>query len=851
MYLFVAAVLFCLGVFTVLARRNAIAILMGVELMLNAVNVNLIAFWRFLTPENVIGARGGMSGQAFAVFVLIVAAAEAAVGLALIIALYRTRQSVIAEEADLMKGSALDNQTLETITWLVPLPPILAFFLISFLDANKALRERWRLINALIAITAILISWGLSIVIVIEGMGRGGEALAEHPIAIAANWYPMGAGDYFKLGVMVDPLTVVGLFFVPLTCAMIFIYSHGYMAHDERYSRFFSYIALFVGAMLTLVVADNLLLLFIGWEVMGLCSYLLIGFWAHKDYPAEANKTTNPRDAAIKAFITTRVGDVIMLLGIAYLFAEIGTLSYRTILRDANVLAMLTQESIIPGISIAGLAGLLLVAGAVGKSAQFPLHTWLPDAMEGPTPVSAMIHAATMVSAGVFMAIRMFPVMSAGFHHHGDFTAPMIALGLIGAFTALFAATMALVQNDVKGVLAYSTISQLGYMMAALGIGAYVAATFHLVTHAIFKALLFMGSGSVIHGMEHGEHHVHEHAHGRAHKWFDAQDMRNMGGLRRKMPYTFWTFLIGGLALSGFPIITSGFWSKDEIIADALHQAGEGYALGVWVFVMLVAAAFLTAFYTMRQIGMTFFGAPRTEAAKHAVESHWTMWTPLVVLAAFTLVIGFLGVHPDFPILGPLLSPAGHSAVHGLVGPAMLDEAPPLAFSLTAPLISIIVALGGLALGWYIYVVRGVKAVDQKDWVEGVLGRFIYNEVLARKYRLDDSNVGGVYKPGLYTIVFVRPTQWVAEQLVSSIMDRRIIDGFLELVARVAVQIGNFFRAWNSAVIDGVGDGVPIGIGRFAAWMRPLQSGKIQQYLLIAAISAIVIGFILVLSLAR
>ena len=754
----------------------------------------------------------------------------------------------------------MDNQTLETIAWLIPLPPIIAFFVISFLNARALIRERLRLVNALLAIGAILLSLLFSMAAVLEGVSRGGAQLAENPVMNVVNWYPIGPDRYFQMGVMVDPLTVVGLIFVPLTCAAIFIYSHGYMAHDERYSRFFSYIALFAGAMLTLVVADNLLLLFIGWEVMGLCSYLLIGFWAHKDYPPEAGKTTNPRAAAIKAFITTRVGDVLMILGIAYLFAEVGTLNYQALLRDAGLLEHLaTAESVIPGISIAGLAGLLLVAGAIGKSAQFPLHVWLPDAMEGPTPVSAMIHAATMVSAGVFMVIRMFPIMSAGFHHHGDFTAPMIALGLIGAFTALFAATMAVAQNDVKGVLAYSTISQLGYMMAALGIGAYVAAAFHLITHAIFKALLFMGSGSVIHGMEHGERalergHVHEHAaggHGEHERpWFDAQDMRNMGGLRRKMPITFWTFVIGGLALAGFPIITSGFWSKDEIIADALHQAGAGYPLGVFVLVMLVAAAFLTAFYTMRQIAMTFLGEPRTEAARHASESHWTMWLPLVVLAAITLVIGLVGVHPEFPVLGALFSPDGNPFFN-FVAPAMVEPAPKLAFDPTAPVVSIIAALGGLALGWVVYVMRGVKTADQKDWVESVIGNWVYNEVLARKYRLDDSNVRGVYKEGLYTRLFVRPAYWISEQFTYQIVDRQIIDGFLHLIGRVAVQIGNFFRAWNSAVIDGVGDGIPMGIGRFAVWLRPLQSGKIQHYLLIVAVSALVIGFILVLAIAR
>ncbi len=744
----------------------------------------------------------------------------------------------------------MDEQTLALLAWLVPVPPILAFFIISFLDNSTALRERrWRVINALVAIGAAGISWVFSWVVVLGGLQHGGHHLALHPFTTGINWYPIGPGEYFGMGAMVDPLTVVGLFFVPLTAGCIFVYSHGYMAHDPKYSRFFSYISLFAGGMLTLVIADNLLLLFIGWEIMGLCSYLLIGFWAHKDYPEASGKTINPRKAAVRAFITTRVGDMFMLLGIAYLFAETGTLSYAEILRSEAALEHLANTiSVIPGLSVAALAGLLLIGGAIGKSAQFPLHVWLPDAMEGPTPVSAMIHAATMVSAGVFMVIRMFPVMSAGFHHHGDFTPPMMLLGLVGAFTAFFAATIAITQNDVKGVLAYSTISQLGYMIAALGIGAYVAATFHLVTHAIFKALLFMGSGSVIHGMEHGEHHAHEHSHplddGANPDYFDPQDMRNMGGLAKKMPWTFITFLIGGLALSGFPFITSGFWSKDEILADAMHQAGQGYFLGIWVFVLLAAGAFLTAFYTMRQISMTFLGAPRTEAAKHAEESHWTMWAPLVLLAGFTLVVGFTGVHPDFPILGDIFSPE-HSLMHSLVGPVMLEEAPLLEWSIWPLIVSLVVALGGIALGLYIYADKvfgykmrgGYQTPRDEDWAKGVMGEWLYG-VVARKYYIDE----------FYNATFIRAAHWAGEQFSYWIIDKKIIDGVIEFVPKVAVGIGNFFRAFNTTVIDGVGDGIPMGIGWFARWFRPIQSGKVQQYLLVVALSALLIGAVFLLS---
>ena len=516
----------------------------------------------------------------------------------------------------------------------------------------------------------------------------------------------MPACQAFKMGVLVDPLTVIMLIMVPLACTMIFIYSIGYMAHDPRQSRFFSMISLFAGAMLTLVVADNLLLLFVGWEIMGLCSYLLIGFWFEKE---------SAYKAAIKAFTTTRVADVIMLLGIAYLYAATGTLSFRAILYNQAVLDALAATrrrscSAAWASSAASLIGIFLIIGTIGKSAQFPLHVWLPDAMEGPTPVSAMIHAAAMVSAGVYMVIRMYPLFAAGGNIDTVMlTPPLLLMAIVGSLTALFAATIAVAQNDVKRVLAYSTISQLGFMVAALGIGAYIAAAFHLITHAFFKALLFMAAGSVIHGMEHGEHHVHEmHAHtsptslghhheveteeitgeepaaaigdeagegvpaeARAHiekvgqhpttplvPIFDPQDMMNMGGLRKTMPVTFITFLIGGLSLSGFPLLTAGFWSKDEILADAWHGTTGRLRRARAGLHLLALAAFLTAFYTMRQLGLTFWGDSRTEEASHANLGRGivsvTMTFPLIVLAFFAVVAGFVGVHPDFPLFGAI-----------------------------------------------------------------------------------------------------------------------------------------------------------------------------------------------------
>ena len=523
-----------------------------------------------------------------------------------------------------------------------------------------------------IAIGSVLIAFVLAQIVFWNVIGDGAR-LAEHPIASSFAWLPTATGP-LTMGVRVDPLTAIMLFMVPLTVLMIFIYSTGYSnfqkprdpQHDQPgypphhgseplYSRFFGFLSLFAAGMLTLVVADNVLMIFIGWEVMGLCSYLLIGFWYARTYP-DPNKIT-PREAGVKAFMTTRVADVFMLLGIAFLYSQTGSLSFHEIF-SAEKTRELAQVMFL-GFPAAQVIFFLLFVGTVGKSAQFPLHTWLPDAMEGPTPVSAMIHAAAMVSAGVYMVIRMFPLL-AGTAQAGH-ALEFMPMAVIGAFTALFAATIAMSQNDVKKVLAYSTISQLGYMIAALGIGAYIAAAFHLITHAFFKALLFMGSGSVIHGVEHGLHETsHDHdehderngEHGShddptAHEPdMDPQDMFNMGGLRKKMPVTFWTFLIGGFALSGFPLITAGFWSKDEILADA-------FAHNPIVFWVLALSAFLTAFYTMRQISLTFLGKPRTAAAEHAHESHWTMLLPLVILAVFAIGAGFVGIKSDFPVSGP------------------------------------------------------------------------------------------------------------------------------------------------------------------------------------------------------
>jgi NADH-quinone oxidoreductase subunit L len=708
--------------------------------------------------------------------------------------------------------------TEQLIVWLLPLPPLLAFFLI-LLFTN---RSKW--LSHTLALSAALLSFIGSMYIVLQAAQT--EHFGEHPIESTINWLPLGDG-WLTGGVLVDPLSAIGLFFVAWTVLMIFLYSVGYHNfgqpkgdHDQpglpphgatvvdehghshkvpsvepMYSRFFAFFGLFAFGMYLLVVSNNLLWMFVGWEIMGLCSYLLIGFWFAKP---------SARAAAIKAFMTTRVGDVFMLLGIAFLYSATGTLNFRDILYNQEVLNLLGETSSgFLGLSVAGLIGLLLFIGTVGKSSQFPLHVWLPDAMEGPTPVSAMIHAATMVSAGIFAILRMFPLITADFHGHG-LTPLMVIIATIGSFTALFAATIAVAQNDIKRVLAYSTISQLGFMVAAVGIGAFVAAAFHLLTHAFFKALLFLGSGSVIHGMEHGVLHTDNHE-------VDPQDMFNMGGLRTKMPITFWTFLIGGFALAGFPLITAGFWSKDEILADAFAHAPV-------VFWTLAIAALLTAFYTMRQITLTFLGAPRTTEAGHAHETTWTMTVPLIILSIFAIGLGWIGVPEKFPLLGGVLP----EFFQEFAGETLL-EAPELpAFSWVPLLTSVFVSIGGLLLGWLVY--RNVRAGEEDPLKRSLRG--VYT-LLQNKYYIDE----------IYEVVFIRPSIWISEKLVSQIVDQGLIDGTLHFLAYATGVIGNFFRnTIDNPIINGFGDLVGEGTKRIGIALRVIQTGKIQQYMVIALV---------------
>ncbi len=741
----------------------------------------------------------------------------------------------------------MNEQLLTTMTWLIPAMPIAAFFIIAlFAWRNRTLS--W--ILAWVAIfSSLVMSWivGLSV------LGQGLHALEEHPVQISSmvNWLPLGdfyQGQWLRLGVAVDPLGAIMLLMVSFATTMIFVYSVGYhnwghglgrhkgepqhdMTEEPLLARFFGYMCLFGGSMLLLVVADNLLLLFIGWELMGFCSYSLIGFWYARNYPEHQEITRiPPRAAAVKAFMTTRVADVVMLLGIVFFWWAFGTLNFSE---------AFTAESLERVIGLVGLGGvaimtLLLFTGTVGKSAQWPLHVWLPDAMEGPTPVSAIIHAAAMVSAGIFMLLRIFPLIAVSIE--GQPYAGLIIAG-IGAFTALMAATIAVAQYDVKGVLAYSTISQLGFMVAAVGLGAYVAASFHLITHAFFKALLFLASGSVIHGMEHGALHVHDHHH-------DPQDMRNMGGLRHKMPVTFWTFLIGGLALAGFPFVTAGFWSKDEIFADAWYQwSHDAKVLAIVVFVMLALAALLTAFYTMRQISLTFLGKPRTALAEHAHESTPFMTIPLVLLSVFAVAVGWLGIPDNFLGTEGVFTNffhhyAGAQYYHLFEelyeGKLIAHAIETLPWSWVPLITSLVVALGGLALGWWVYARRPLEA-GQADPMVSTLGpahRFLNN-----KWGWDE----------LYNRLFIVPTVWFSEKIAYELLDKGLIDGILHGVARAFYTVGGWLKRFEEVVISGGVDKIKDGFLSFAKEFRYLQTGKVQEYALISVFIATALAVVILL----
>jgi NADH-quinone oxidoreductase subunit L len=567
----------------------------------------------------------------------------------------------------------------------------------------------------------------------------------------------IASGDFkIEIAFLVDSLTAMLLLVVSSVGLLVHVYSIGYMNGDRGFWRFFAYLNLFMFSMLLLILGDNYLMLYVGWEAVGLCSYALIGFWYKKPSAAGAAK---------KAFVVNRIGDVGFGLGVMMIWTLLGTLSFDGVFEGIGGLSE-TQVTVI---------ALLLFAGAVGKSAQFPLHVWLPDAMEGPTPVSALIHAATMVNAGVYMVARSNPIFA-----HAPIAMAVVAG--IGIFTAIFAAAIALTQNDIKKVLAYSTVSQLAYMFTALGIGAWVAAIFHLVSHGFFKGLLFMGSGSVIHGAG-GE-----------------QDMRFMGGLRERMTWTYWTMVIGSLALAGIPIF-AGFFSKDEILGEAFNR---GYPI---LYIIGIITAFMTAFYTFRMIFMTFWGTWRgpAEVWHHVHESASTMVAPLAILAVPTVLVGLLlGLPPEGGLIHGWLSPVFEEAEQAGIQAGSLaagDHHGSELFGIGGLLLLIgaLAGLAGIGLAYRWYVERPESPVRFVERIPFGFGAGMYRASL-NKYYIDD----------IYQLFFARGGVVLSEALWW--FDAKVIDGAVNGAGWLADRTGSGLRRVQTGRVENYGLGIAAGL---------------------------------------
>ena len=620
---------------------------------------------------------------------------------------------------------------------LIPLLPLLAFIVLSF--AGHVLKDRAHLI----AVPAVWLSFLLSVLAFSEV--AGGRVL-EIPLYTWA-----ASGDLtIRLGFYVDQLTAAMLLLVTIVSGLVHVYTIGYMHGEPGYARFFANIALFTFSMLMLVMSDNFVQLFVFWEAVGLCSYLLIGHWYDRH---------SARAAATKAFIVNRVGDFGFLLGILLVFVVFGTLQYQPVFAEAAgkggvVIDVLGAFGGGWEVSAMTLICLLLFVGAVGKSAQVPLHVWLPDAMEGPTPISALIHAATMVTAGVFMVARLAPLYNVS-------PEAMAVVAIVGGATMFVGATIALTQNDIKRVVAYSTVSQLGYMMMACGLGGYVAGIYHLLTHGAFKALLFLGCGSVILAVHH------------------EQDMRRMGGLKDKMPVTYWTFIIGSLALAGFPL-TAGFFSKDALLLSAWNAGMLGQVLAV----AGILTAGLTAFYSFRLVFVAFWGESRVDPhhADHVREQPPVVTAPLVVLAVLSIATGYLGIPEFLQQAFPGGESGGH---HGAAATGVM---------LAATLAGVL----GIAAAYVLY----VKSPDLPERLMNqwhVLYRGSFN-----KWYVDEA----------YDKAFVNPTFTLADRM---------------------------WKKVDVAIIDNAVNGVARGFAWWGWMARLIQTGETQNYALSMAMGAVII----------
>ena len=693
--------------------------------------------------------------------------------------------------------------------WLIPVLPLVASGVIA---VNK---QRQRKLAATLAIGSMVLAFLLSLCAFSAVLTHGGHGTFREVAGF--DWIKFG-GQWLHLSWVLDPLTAIMLVMVSFVSLLIFIFSIGYMAHDENFTRFFCFLSLFAAAMLGVVIANNLLLFFVCWEIVGLTSYLLIGFWYHKPSAAAAAK---------KAFITTRIGDLGLLLGMVWLYAETGTLNFYAngsgCLEPSALNTMGTQVTT-AGMAVSTAIGLLIFLGAVGKSGQLPLHVWLPDAMEGPTPVSALIHAATMVAAGVFLVARVYPLMSVHPEGAAAETAALQVVTWIGALTAIFAASIAVAQSDIKRILAYSTISQLGYMMLGLGVGGVAVGMFHLITHAFFKALLFLGSGSVIHGCH------------------DEQDVRKMGGLKKFMPVTFATYAIGMLALAGFPLVFSGFWSKDEIL-----HAAHGWPMSHIPFFLGCAGALLTAFYMTRQVALVFFGQYRSSRREEAHissaekekksepphvgsyegkgephESPAVMTVPLIILAVFAILLGFIGT-PAWPWFDGFLKgePAGFNF-------ARLTEGGTFKLMLA----SAAIVFAGLGLGWWLYGKRQRKTVEEPDVLQ--IAQPASFRLLENKYFVDE----------IYEATVIRFNAWAAR--VCDFLDRWIWGGAVLLVTWVTLGLSRLYRFTDDFVVnlgfDAGCETLREGGGELSSW----HSGRVQTYLRVIGVALVVLVLFLV-----
>jgi NADH-quinone oxidoreductase subunit L len=675
--------------------------------------------------------------------------------------------------------------------WLIPSLPALAAGLSAFA------KQRNRRFAASAAIGSMSLSLLLSIAAFAQVLHLSGKGIEARQV-VNFPWFQIG-NEWLKLGWVLDPLTAAMLIMVTFVGLLIFIYSVGYMAHDENFTRFFCFLSLFAGAMLGVVIANSLLLLFICWEIVGLTSYLLIGFWYHKPSAAAAAK---------KAFVTTRIGDLAFLLGMIWLYSQVGTLLFydsgNGCLEQSALIRLVAQTTGI-GMAVSTGIGLLIFCGAVGKSGQVPLHVWLPDAMEGPTPVSALIHAATMVAAGVFLIARVYPLMSAN-GGIGTSITPTTALTVVtwvGAITAVFAASIAVAQDDIKRILAYSTVSQLGYMMVGLGTGGVAVGMFHLITHAFFKSLLFMGAGSVIHG-------CHE-----------EQNIHRMGGLRRLMPVTFAAYAVGMLALCGFPLFFSGFWSKDAI----LHAAST-WSVSRLPFYLGMIGVLLTAFYMTRQVYYVFFGesrevgiighephSARAKVATTSRESPAVMTIPLVILAAFSMLLGLIGT-PAWPWFTSFLD--GRQVNFELkaftengVLPVMLS--------------STIILFLGLGVGWWFYGRQPIESAEAPDALQRLQPQ-IFN-VLRNGFFVDN----------LYEVTIIRFNTWCSRSC--DWLDRWVWGGTVRLATYLVQTLSGLNHSVDAYVVNPTFDQGCRNVTRGSQLLSRLQSGRTQSYLRIVGIA--------------